>query len=176
MSVALTCLSSEERAAVLDDLLRDEPRLRERAERLAAQRLSVVDREGVAEEVAWLLVHLPTDELATRCGRVPGRGYVEPDESAFEMCEEELRPFLDDIDRRAGLGFRDTARTIGLGVLEGLYRATESVADGTVLAAAGEDAPLGLAESVCAAMADAGVEVHSGVLDEVCPDWASSLR
>lgn len=65
---ALAELDSTETAAVLDDLLRLRPELREEAERVAREHLIDTDVERVAEAVAWELQHLSSDELV---GRAP---------------------------------------------------------------------------------------------------------
>jgi hypothetical protein len=103
---ALDTLSAAEKAAVLDELLAARPDLRELAEAFAAQVMTDADRSAVADDVEDALQGLDIEELNTRAGYRPGRGYVHPAEAADEILDEALQPFLDDLQRLAGLGTR----------------------------------------------------------------------
>ena len=106
---ALDALSGAEKAAVLDELLATRPDLRELAEARAARIMTDADRSAVADDVEDALQGLDIEELNTRAGYRPGRGYVHPAEAAIEILDEALRPFLDDLQRRVGLGTRSAA-------------------------------------------------------------------
>jgi hypothetical protein len=112
---ALDALSAAEKAAVLDELLAARPDLRQPAEAYAAQVMTVAD------DVEDALQGLGIEELNTRAGYRPGRGYVHPAEAADEVLDEVLQPFLDDLHRRAGLGMRSAAVELAAGILLGLY-------------------------------------------------------
>ena len=101
---ALEALSAAEKAAVLDELLAARPDLREPAEAYAVQVMTDADRVAVADDVESALQGRDIEELNTRAGHQPGRGYVHPAEAADEILDEALQPFLDDLHRRAGLG------------------------------------------------------------------------
>jgi hypothetical protein len=45
-----------------------------------------------------------------------GGGYVDPHDAADEMLEETVQPYLEDLERRAGIGAVEAAREIGFGV------------------------------------------------------------
>lgn len=117
----LAALSPSERSAVLDDLLARAPEARSAAEALAAERLSAVDRDDVAFEVECAVTTISTAELYGRSGRVRGRGYVEPNEAAWELLEEAVGPFVEDCRRRARMGAPEAALEVALGILAGLY-------------------------------------------------------
>ena len=92
-SSALDALSTAEKAAVLDELLAARPDLREPAEAYAAQVMTDADRSAVADDVEDALQGLGIEELNTRAGYRPGRGYVHPAEAADEILDEaERRP------------------------------------------------------------------------------------
>ncbi len=81
---ALDTLSAAEKATVLDELLAARPELREPAEAYAIQVLTDADRSAVADDVEGALQGLDIEELNTRAGHRPGRGYVHPAEAAGE--------------------------------------------------------------------------------------------
>lgn len=164
-------LDAIERAGVLSALLDEQPSLRADVERLAVQCLEDAPPDGVADEVEWALDDLELDDLAGRAGRQPGRGYVHENEAAFELVEEAMQPFVDDLRRRAALGMAEAAAGITLGVLTGLYRCRD-VEDGTVLGYAGPDTTGELASWVIDEAARAGLELPAEATDAACPDWA----
>ena len=73
---ALDTLSAAEKATVLDELLAARPDLRQPAEACAAQVLTAADRSAAADDVENALQGLGIEELNTRAGYRPGRGYV----------------------------------------------------------------------------------------------------
>ncbi len=168
---ALDQLAAEERGRLLDELLAAHPDWVEETERAARALLSIADPEVVADEVEHNLRHADADQLAVRAGRVYGRGYVHEAEAAAEMLEEQLEPYLADLRRRAALGLSAAASMVGVGVLRGLDACRTRVADGTVLAYAGEDAPGELTYSVFAALADAGISLSADQLAQLPADW-----
>jgi hypothetical protein len=120
-TAALESLSAVERASILIALLRAHPELLAEAEQLAAGFLSQEDRHAVAEDVADELRALHLSQLADRAGPQWGGGYVGPNEAADEMLYEVVKPYLEDLERRARIGAVQPAREIGLGVPMGLY-------------------------------------------------------
>jgi hypothetical protein len=91
---ALDTLSAAEKATVLDELLAARPELREPAEAYAVQVITDAGRSAVAGDVEAALQGLDIEELNTRAGHRPGRGYVHPAEAADEILDEALQPFL----------------------------------------------------------------------------------
>jgi hypothetical protein len=112
---ALDALSAIEKGAVLDDLLTARPDLREPAEAHAARLMKDAERSAIADDVASALKWLDVSELNTRAGYQPGFGYVNPAEAADEILDEALQPFLDDLQRRAGLGMASAAAEVAAG-------------------------------------------------------------
>lgn len=163
----LTSLTPIERGLVLDALLVAHPDLSDEAEALASGLLSSPSTEQVAFEVELALTGIPLEDLAARAGRVPGRGYVHETDAAWELIEEALAPFMADLRRRIALGFGDAAATVAVGIVAGLYRLREP-APGSVLAYAGEDAPIMLAADVLDSIEVPGWSVPD---DEVAATW-----
>ena len=77
--------------------------------------------EAVAEEVEDQLRALEPKDLGARTGRHEF-GYTEPGEAAWQLMEEEVDPFLDEMQRHIDLGFEAEALEILKGILLGLYR------------------------------------------------------
>jgi hypothetical protein len=117
--VVLDVLTDTEKAEVLDSLIAQNPALAARAEREGRGVLVAVEIDAVASAVADALLGLDQEELSRHAGRTR-HGYVEPTAAAWALLEAALKPWLDDITRRAGLEFDDAARKIALGILHGL--------------------------------------------------------
>ena len=171
---ALDTLSAAEKATVLDELLAARPELREPAEAYAIQVLTDADRSAVADDVEGALQGLDIEELNTRAGHRPGRGYVHPAEAAGETLDEALQPFLDDLQRRAGLGMGSAAVELAAGILLGLYSCRHGNSE-TLL----EYAPDYAAERASDVVSDCavlGIELPPVELLDIMPEWSALLR
>jgi hypothetical protein len=166
----LGSLTPAERGEVLAGLLVAHPELEGDAERIAKDLLSSTSTEQVAAEVEAALVWIPLDALGARAGRVRGRGYVHETDAALELVEEAIEPFRSDLERRAALGLTDAATRVAVGIVAGLYRVREPEI-GTVLAYAGEDAPLELAAGVMHLAAKLAVGIPDDAAETYWPDW-----
>lgn len=171
----LHALSAAEKAAVLDDLLTGHPELREAAEALASRRLGDVDRTATAEQVAWALQTLPHERIGEHSGYQRGIGYVEPSEAAWQLLEEELEPFTDDLERRAKVGMKAAARELGLGILLGLYECEGYDKPETVLSWA-EDFPGEEASVVFDQLRKLDIDLPDEFVAELLPRWVHLLR
>ncbi len=114
-------LKGDEAGAVLRLLLKGHPELAKEIESLAKSVIADVSIEDVADEVEGTLRSLDVDDLYERAGP-KAHGYVEPSEAAWELVEEEVAPFLDDITGRVESGQYDAALATCVGVVLGLYR------------------------------------------------------
>jgi hypothetical protein len=170
----LDALSAAEKAAVLDELLAARPDLRQPAEAYAAQVMAGADRSAVAGDVEGALLGLGIEELDTRAGYRPGRGYVHPAEAADEILDEALQPFLDDLYRRAGLGMRSAAAGLATGILLGLYDCRHGNSE-TLL----EYCPDYAAERASGVVSDCaslGIELPTDELLDLMPEWSAMLH
>jgi hypothetical protein len=147
---ALAALGAEEKAALLDALLRAHPELVADARALALRSLDPQTaghrdpgsgygelRDEVAVEVEQALRDLDIHNMHS--GHQPGYGYVSPEDAAGQMVEDAIEPYVQDLRRRLKLGLHQAAQAVGAGIIAGL-RACEGTYDGDeVLCYAGED-------------------------------------
>ncbi|HME72569.1 MAG TPA: hypothetical protein VKM54_22295 [Myxococcota bacterium] len=124
----LAQLKSEEGAGVLRSLLERHPELVAEAEEIARARVTDVDRDAVAEDVQEAVLDLDIDELETRAGSKTW-GYVEPTEAAWELLEEAVHPFLEEMKRDIALGFEAAAAAMCAGIVLGLYQCRDRSSD-----------------------------------------------
>jgi hypothetical protein len=171
---ALDALSAAEKAAVLDELLAARPDLHQPADAYAAQLLTGADRSAVADDVEDALQGLGIEELNTRAGYRPGRGYVHPAEAADEILDEVLQPFLDDLQRRARFGMRSAAAELAAGIVLGLYNCRHGNSE-TLL----EYSPDYAAERASGVVSDCarlGIELPTVELLDLTPEWSVMLH
>jgi hypothetical protein len=171
---ALDALSAAEKATVLDELLAAQPDLREPAEAYAVKVVTHADRLAVADDVEDALQGLDIEELNTRAGSRPGRGYVHPAEAADEILGEALQPFLDDLRRRADLRIGSAAAEVAVGILLGLYNCRHGNSE-TLL----EYSPDYAAERASGVVSDClklGIELPAAELLDLMPEWDALLH
>jgi hypothetical protein len=172
--LALHALSAAEKATVLDELLTARPDLRDEAEAYAIQVMTDANRLAVADDVEYALQGLDIEELNTRAGHRPGRGYVHPTEAAGEILGEALQSFLDDLQRRVGLGMGSAAAELAAGILLGLYNCRDGGSE-TLL----EYSPDYAAERASGLVRDCaklGIELPAAELLDLMPEWSALLR
>jgi hypothetical protein len=171
---ALCALSAAEKATVLDELLATRPDLRGPAEAYAVQVMTDADRLAVADDVEGALQGLDIEELNTRAGHRPGRGYVHPAEAADEILDEALQPFLDDLQRRADLGIGSAAVELAAGMLLGLYNCRHGNSE--TLLEYSPDYTAERASSVVSDCAKPSIELPAAELLDLMPEWSALLH
>ncbi len=124
MRPLLERLKPGEAATVLRRLLEAHPDLSTEAEGIARSLLHQVDYQEVAAEIEDEIRALDYEDLNARAGNHEW-GYVEPSEAAWEILEEALEPFLEDMKRHLELGLEAEALEILKGVVLGCYRLSE---------------------------------------------------
>ena len=171
---ALDALSAAEKATVLDELLAARPELREPAEAYAVQVMTDAARSAVADDVEGALQGLDIEELNTRAGYRRGRGYLHPAEAADEILDDALQPFLDDLQRRAGLGTGSAAVELAAGILLGLYNCRRGNSE--TLLEYSPDYAAERASGVVSDCAKLGIELPAVELLDLMPEWTALLR
>lgn len=174
----LARIKPHEAAGVLRVLLERQPKLQGEAEEIAKAMVTDVRVEDVAEAVEQAVLGLDLDDLNARAGR-HSWGYVEPTEAAWELLEEELNPFLDDMKRQIELGFEGAAVAMCQGIVLGLYW-VRGKNPGQVLGWA-EDFPVETAADAAATLVREssakrghGWRLPESFIAEI-PDWAEML-
>jgi hypothetical protein len=182
---ALDRLKGEEAAALLRTLLVRHPDLAKEAEGLAGSVIGDVSIEEVADTVEDDIRALDMEDLNSRAGS-HAYGYVEPTEAAWELVEEVVMPFIEDIKRRVEAGQQAAALSTCVGIVLGLYRLRNSDRDPFLGWAA--DSPDEMAgEAVVtlrkalrkAKTARGGPESSAklpAILRETAPEWADMLE
>lgn len=121
--VLMSCTATE-KASVLTVLLDDDPTLAEHAEDVARRMLSSVDIDTVSDLIVEAILGLDTEDLATRAG--PRRdGYIEPTDAAWQLLEETIEPWIEDLRRRARLGLHQAAADLATALTQALETAAE---------------------------------------------------
>lgn len=83
--------------------------------------LAAVDVEEVANEVFGQLDGIPVQNCWDRAGSHQD-GYTDPDEAAEQLIEEELQPFVAQIERYHAMGMAKQDLETCMGVVLGIYR------------------------------------------------------
>ncbi|WP_371779715.1 hypothetical protein [Streptosporangium subroseum] len=168
----VSALSVAERADVLVALIEAHPELAAEAERLAGSLLAGHGRERTAHSIAAELRGLHLGDLAGRAGPRWDGGHVDPVDAAYELVQEAVQPYLDDVARRARAGARAAALEVGLGLLSGLYGCRHEDDPDLVLVQAGlPDVIDHQVDHVIAAMDKAGLPIPDGWMADQCPEW-----
>ncbi len=114
------CLSPDEAARVLGQLIKD-PAIRKKAEAIALDMISTVDVDEVADEVFSALEFIDVEDVWDNSGAT-SYGYTDPGDYAWELFENALEPFEDQLKRLNELGMVKEARLHCMGILKGIHR------------------------------------------------------
>jgi hypothetical protein len=117
-------LKPDEAAGVLRRLLEAHPDLSSEAEEIAQSLLHHVEYEDVAAEIENEIRALDYEVLNGRAGTHEW-GYLEPSEAAWEILEETVEPYLEDMKRYLELGLQAEALETCKGLVLGFYRLSE---------------------------------------------------
>jgi hypothetical protein len=98
---------------------------------------------------------------------------VHPVEAAAEILDEELEPFLTDLERRAKLGMETAAVELGVGILLGLYQCRDAGSE--TLLEYDPDYASERAADVVDRCQKLGVTLPSAELFDVLPEWTTIL-
>jgi len=169
----LTRLSDGEASKVLLALVQRHPELKSEARNLASAAVQAVDAGDVATKVRDVVLGADFDG---RSGAHPW-GYVEPTEAAWEILQEAIDPFFEEMKRQIELGFESAAVAVCQGIVAGLYQCR----GGSDLLECAEDFPEDAAGDAVATLARASAAKHryrwnlSREFVEQMEDWTKML-
>ena len=113
-------LSPGEAARVLGQMVKD-PAIRKKAEAIALDMISTVDVDEVADDVFSALEFIDIEDVMDNSG-ASRYGYTDPGDCAWELFEDELEPFEDQLKRLHKFGMFKEARLHCMGILKGIHR------------------------------------------------------
>lgn len=130
---------------ILQRLITEDKEIKKRSEEIAKEHFSQVDSGDVAEDLFCELDSIDVHDLWQESGSTYD-GYVDVNEHAWEMFEDVLDPFVDEMKKYQRLNMDSEAKYFCIGILKGLYNyekhSTNEFADWA------EDAPKDFSERV----------------------------
>ena len=124
-------LDSEEAVALLHLLLDKHPELRPEVEEMAKNVISSKSIEDIAADVFSAVTEVDLEALHGRAGK-HSWGYVEPSEAAWELLEEALDDWIDDMNRKVEADLLTAAQLACAGIVAGLYNTRNAKSDGVL--------------------------------------------
>ena len=124
----LNHLEDREAHAVFRRLLAAHRELQPETRQIARLLLGEVSFKSVAKDVEQAVRGLDLDDLGSRAGNHKW-GYTSPTEAAWELLEQTVEPFNEDLKRRIGLGHDEDALEVCKGIVLGLYRVRDGESD-----------------------------------------------
>jgi hypothetical protein len=170
-------LTPEQALTIVRRLAERNEQLRETILAEARALLDDVDVDEVAEDVFSDLECIPVEEAWDRSEN-DRFGYVTPEEAAYEMVEEELAAYVEQVRQYHQLGMDSQARMYCMGILQGLYRFDmESESEFRKWA---EDVALDFFGTVFeewkkSAKDKASRSELAAFIRKACPDWADEV-
>jgi len=113
-------LSPDDAFVILKTLAQEDINIAKRIEQLVMDDLGNVDIDGVAEEVCWALDSLEVEEVWDRSGSTRD-GYIDPVDMGYEMFEEALEPFSNELKKCRNLSLFEQEKYYFMGILKGIY-------------------------------------------------------
>lgn len=116
----LESITGTDALAILKVLAERHVNLAQEINAVAKELLSHVKIDEVAANVQSELDFLHVEDIWDRSGATRD-GYVDPGEAAWEMFEEALKPFQDEVDKYKQLSMLEEAELTCEGLLKGIY-------------------------------------------------------
>ena len=116
----LESITGTDALAILQVLAERHEHLAQEIEAVAKELLSPVEIDDVAAHVQMELEFLQVEDVWARSGATRD-GYVDPGEAAWDMFEEALKPFQDEVEKYKQLSMLEEAALTCQGLLKGIY-------------------------------------------------------
>lgn len=114
-------INEHQASQVIKALLDNNPDFLKKVYDIAVQVVGNVDTEEIADNVYYALDVLDIEMLSGRAGRTR-YGYVEPTEAAWEIFEEAITPFIDEMKKSQQRALPAVAKSHCVGIVKGLIR------------------------------------------------------
>ena len=115
----LSTLTDNQAHLVLIHLLRDKPALIPKAVEIAREQTSGIDEDEIADEVCSALSVLDVRQLWDESGGTRD-GYVDPNEHSYEMMEEIIEPYIEEMERYIDREMPEEALGYCRGIIKGV--------------------------------------------------------
>ena len=112
-------VGTEHANEILQRLADEDAKISKRIQELALEYLTDVDPDGISEDIFYDLNILDVEDVWNNSGSTR-YGYVDPNELAFEMFEEVLEPYIDDLRKCQKLSMDEKAKLHCMGILKGI--------------------------------------------------------
>ena len=113
-------LNADEASQVLRGVLKDDPSLTKKIYDVAMKVAGGVNVDAVMDKVFCELDMLDLDDLNGRAGRTR-YGYTAPHDAAWELFEEALAPFIDEMRKNQQRMLPAAAKSYCIGIVKGLW-------------------------------------------------------
>lgn len=121
MSDVIEKLTSEQALEIIERLCQKGGGLRETIVTEAMNLLAEFSLDEVADEVCDVLDLIDIEDCRDRTGGSPV-GETSPEEAAAEIIEDDLQPFIDQLETYHELKMPEQEAAYGMGILLGIYR------------------------------------------------------
>jgi len=119
-SKVLESITGSDALSILKLLAERDDKLAEAIDATARELLGQVDTEDVATDVQMELEFLDVEEVWDSSGATRD-GYIDPGDAAWQMFEDALQPFEDELEKYKRLSMSTQARSCCEGILKGIY-------------------------------------------------------
>ena len=120
-SQILESITGSDALSILNVLAQRDEQIKTVIEKTAVEILGTVDVDEIAAAVQMELEFLQVEDVWDRAGATRD-GYVDPGDAAWEMFEEALRPFREEVEKYKKLSMLKEAALYCRGVLKGIYK------------------------------------------------------
>lgn len=117
-------ITPEEALRILKHIAKTDKTIKRKIIDLAEDLFRNVNIEEICEDVYYELDGIDVHELWDRSG-ARSDGYTSPEDMAFEMFEEALEPFHQELFRLFDLNMSQESKRYCMGILKGIYRYEE---------------------------------------------------
>ncbi|MCL4378259.1 MAG: hypothetical protein M1409_07770 [Actinobacteria bacterium] len=114
-------INTDDGLFILKRLAEEDVSLLKKIEHAASEYFKEVIVEDIADEVFWELDSLEVEDVWDQSGST-SFGYVDPGEKAWEMFEDAIEPYLDELIKRQDLEMDEEAKKYCMGILKGIYK------------------------------------------------------